>query len=481
MSTGIEWSRMRLGDADDSGRRRPVPIEGQRVRRRLRHGPAGHRPGGLAGAGRRDSSCRREQDASLPTWPRSRTSARGRVRRRRRGQRRRHRDRGHRRTASGRRSPSTATWAARACCPRRQRQPAPRHRRGIGAGQVPRSKSRCCPWPSGWAISARSSAASPAEAACAEASRCLRCDLEKLRSDGIDSRGRSMSEFTFTLDGRTVAAARGPDHPPGRRRPTALPSPISATIRASRPRARAASAWSRSRARRACTPPARGWPRPAWPCAPTPRRSCASRKMHPRIAAERAPRGLHHLRRRRRLPAAGLRLPSTRRGREAVPLGRADRRREGAYTAGHKGIVYDPSKCVRCQRCVKICAEVEMAEALTLKGRAHGRAGQHGLRPAAERIHLRDLRPVREHLPHRRPVGTRGDGPRPRQGPREGPHHLPLLRRRLPVRPATSTRRRTASCGSRPSRAACPTTATRASRDASASSSFTRRSGSPSR
>jgi formate dehydrogenase alpha subunit len=40
------------------------------------------------------------------------------------------------------------------------------------------------------------------------------------------------------------------------------------------------------------------------------------------------------------------------------------------YTAGHKGIVYDPSKCVRCQRCVKICAEVEMAEALTLRGRA---------------------------------------------------------------------------------------------------------------
>ena len=40
------------------------------------------------------------------------------------------------------------------------------------------------------------------------------------------------------------------------------------------------------------------------------------------------------------------------------------------YTVGHKGIVYDPAKCVRCQRCVKVCAEVEMAEALTLKGRA---------------------------------------------------------------------------------------------------------------
>jgi formate dehydrogenase alpha subunit len=40
------------------------------------------------------------------------------------------------------------------------------------------------------------------------------------------------------------------------------------------------------------------------------------------------------------------------------------------YTVGHRGIVYDPSKCVRCQRCVRICAEVEMAEALTMKGRA---------------------------------------------------------------------------------------------------------------
>ena len=40
------------------------------------------------------------------------------------------------------------------------------------------------------------------------------------------------------------------------------------------------------------------------------------------------------------------------------------------YTDGHQGISYDPSKCVRCQRCVKICAEVEMAEALTIKERA---------------------------------------------------------------------------------------------------------------
>ena len=44
--------------------------------------------------------------------------------------------------------------------------------------------------------------------------------------------------------------------------------------------------------------------------------------------------------------------------------------REEGYTVGHEGIVYDPSKCVRCQRCVKICAEVQMAEALTLRGRS---------------------------------------------------------------------------------------------------------------
>jgi formate dehydrogenase alpha subunit len=40
------------------------------------------------------------------------------------------------------------------------------------------------------------------------------------------------------------------------------------------------------------------------------------------------------------------------------------------FTDGHKGIEYDPALCVRCQRCVQICAEVAMAEALTLKGRA---------------------------------------------------------------------------------------------------------------
>ncbi len=40
------------------------------------------------------------------------------------------------------------------------------------------------------------------------------------------------------------------------------------------------------------------------------------------------------------------------------------------YTTGNKAMHYDPSKCIRCQRCVKICTEVQMVEALTLKGRS---------------------------------------------------------------------------------------------------------------
>jgi len=40
------------------------------------------------------------------------------------------------------------------------------------------------------------------------------------------------------------------------------------------------------------------------------------------------------------------------------------------YTTGNKGLEYDPSKCVRCHRCVRICAEVVCAEALTMKQRA---------------------------------------------------------------------------------------------------------------
>lgn len=40
------------------------------------------------------------------------------------------------------------------------------------------------------------------------------------------------------------------------------------------------------------------------------------------------------------------------------------------YTTNNKAIRYDPTKCIRCQRCVKICDEVQMCHALTLRDRA---------------------------------------------------------------------------------------------------------------
>ncbi len=41
-----------------------------------------------------------------------------------------------------------------------------------------------------------------------------------------------------------------------------------------------------------------------------------------------------------------------------------------SYTDGHPTIAYDPTKCIRCGRCVRICDEVQRAHAITLRSRA---------------------------------------------------------------------------------------------------------------
>ncbi|MDZ7794778.1 MAG: formate dehydrogenase subunit alpha [Spirochaetia bacterium] len=40
------------------------------------------------------------------------------------------------------------------------------------------------------------------------------------------------------------------------------------------------------------------------------------------------------------------------------------------YTSGEKALIYDPTKCIRCGRCVAICAEVQGIETLTLRNRS---------------------------------------------------------------------------------------------------------------
>ncbi len=152
-------------------------------------------------------------------------------------------------------------------------------------------------------------------------------------------------------------------------------------------------------------------------------------QAHPRPAPLRPPAGLHHLRAVGRLHAAGVLLPLRRRG-EHVRGRQAQaphRERQPDDRARHEQV--HPLRQVR---------------ARLRRGAGHQRHRLHRARlRVADRRLLRQpagdgllplLRPVRRHLPHRRHRQQAAQG-HAHLGPREGAHHLPLLRRRLQLRP----------------------------------------------
>ncbi len=189
--------------------------------------------------------------------------------------------------------------------------------------------------------------------------------LPALRPGETGMQTELVSLVTFTIDDREVTAPAGTSvleagDQAGVHIPHLCHDPRLG------PPARAGFASSRSRARTACRPPARGWSRRAWSCTPTPSvrasRKSTSNCCSASIAWPAPPA----------TPTATAcsRTTPTSTGRRdalsdvALPAGCEN------YASGNRAIVYDPSKCVRCQRCVRICAEVQMAEAMTLRGRA---------------------------------------------------------------------------------------------------------------
>ena len=71
--------------------------------------------------------------------------------------------------------------------------------------------------------------------------------------------------------------------------------------------------------------------------------------------------------------------------------------------ASHKRFALDNNRCVLCQRCVRVCDEVEGAHTWDVKGRGASRPGHHRPRRALGPVaKLHELRQVRAGLPDRR-------------------------------------------------------------------------------
>ena len=96
-------------------------------------------------------------------------------------------------------------------------------------------------------------------------------------------------------------------------------------------------------------------------------------------------------------------------------------------------IVRDFARCILCGRCVQACNEVQVNQAIHFGYPRRQEQDHRGRRPALPGVRLRLLRRVRPGLPD----GSPGGEGCPRQGPagrypEKRPHHLHLLRCRLP-------------------------------------------------
>ena len=92
------------------------------------------------------------------------------------------------------------------------------------------------------------------------------------------------------------------------------------------------------------------------------------------------------------------------------------------------------NKCILCGKCVGVCREVQVTEAIKFTQRGFDAKVAGSFDHPLDTVVLPVLRPVRRHVPHRRahqPAAHRATA----VGPQQGAHHLPVLRRRLQLGP----------------------------------------------
>ena len=107
----------------------------------------------------------------------------------------------------------------------------------------------------------------------------------------------------------------------------------------------------------------------------------------------------------------------------------------------------DQNKCILCGKCVRVCQEVQVTNAVDFAGRGLRVDRDVVVRPPAEHGVLPLLRAVRRPVPDRR-AGQQAAQGHPHLGAQQGAHHLPVLRRGLQLRPERRTTAR--SWASRP-------------------------------